>query len=175
MSKILEPVYIHTNPEHEEDAKSRIYLDYYGKVNAYVRGKLSDPYEAEDVVSSVFLRVYERLDSFDPARASLSTWIYTITHNAVVDYYRTRRVHTEYAEYVDAELDEVIDESDTNEALLAQLADALERLKQKERDLIVLHYYKGYTLKVIAEMMGMSYINAKVIHAKALARLYELM
>ncbi len=171
MSKILEP--IHKTQASEEDAKSRIYLDYYGKVTAYVRGNVSDPNEAEDVVSSVFLRVYERLDSFDPARASLSTWIYTITHNVVVDYYRTRRVHTEYAEHMATELDGIIDESDINEACLKQLADALEQLKEKERDLIVLHYYKGYTLKVIAEMMGMSYINAKVIHAKALARLRE--
>ncbi len=173
MSNILEP--IHKKQPPREDAQSRIYLDYYGKVTAYVRGKLSNPDEAEDVVSSVFLRVYERLDSFDPARASLSTWIYTITHNVVVDYYRARRVHTEYAGHMDAELDQVIDESDTNEALLEQLADALEKLKEKERDLIVLHYYKGYTLKDIAEMMGMSYINAKVIHAKALTRLRELM
>ena len=46
--------------------------------------------------------------------------------------------------------------------------DALLALKEKERDLIVLHYYTGYTLKTVAEVMGMSYINAKVIHKKAL-------
>ena len=34
---------------------------------------------------------------------------------------------------------------------------------------------RGYTLKAIAEMMGMSYINAKVIHSKALAFLREKM
>ncbi|MBQ3507363.1 MAG: sigma-70 family RNA polymerase sigma factor [Clostridia bacterium] len=173
MSEILKPT--DTEQASAEDVRSRVYLDYYDKVTGYVRGKISAPHEAEDVVSSVFLRVYERFDSFDPTRASLSTWIYTITHNVVVDYYRTRRVHTEYAEYMDAEIDEVADESNTNETLLEQLADALEQLKEKERDLIVLHYYKGYTLKVIAEMMGMSYINAKVIHAKALSRLRELM
>lgn len=173
MSKILEPV--SKKQAFEEDVKSRIYIDYYDKVTAYVRGKVSNPNEVEDVVSSVFLRVYSHFDGFDSSRASLSTWIYTITHNVVVDYYRTRRQHAEYLEYMDAELDEVEDESIANEALLDQLADALEELKEKERDLIVLHYYKGYTLKVIAEIMGMSYINAKVIHAKALTRLRELM
>ncbi len=173
MSRILEPIKNVQVPA--DDAGSRIYLNYYGKVSAYVRKRVFDTDEAEDVVSSVFLRVYERFDSFDPARASLSTWIYTITHNAVVDYYRTRRIHTEYADYMDAELCELIDESDANDALLEQLADALEKLKEKERDLIVLHYYKEYTLKKIAEMMGMSYINAKVLHAKALARLREFM
>ena len=61
----------------------------------------------------------------------------------------------------------------TDEALdtLDNFADALLTLKEKERDLIVLHYYTGHTLKETAEMMGMSYINAKVIHKKALDRL----
>ena len=54
---------------------------------------------------------------------------------------------------------------------LDSLADALLALKERERDLIVLHYYTGYTLKEVAEMMGMSYINAKVIHKKALENL----
>ena len=44
-------------------------------------------------------------------------------------------------------------------------------LKERERDLILLHYYKGLTLKEVADKMGMSYINAKVIHKKALAAL----
>ena len=44
-------------------------------------------------------------------------------------------------------------------------------LKEKARDLIVLHYYTDHTLKEMAEMMGMSYINAKVVHKKALESL----
>ena len=51
---------------------------------------------------------------------------------------------------------------------LDSLADALLALKEKERALIVLHYYTGHMLKTVAEMMGMSCINAKVIHKKAL-------
>ena len=54
---------------------------------------------------------------------------------------------------------------------LDSLADALLALKERERDLIVLHYYTGHTLKETAEMMSMSYINAKVIHKKALESL----
>lgn len=158
-----------------DDEASRVYLEYYDKVTGYVRGKIADPHEAEDVVSSVFLRVFERFDSYDPSRASMSTWIYRITHNAVVDYYRGRKLHVEYADVMAGEIRESIDGSDDEEALLEQLADSLLLLKEKERDLVVLHYYKGYTLKRIADVMGMSYINAKVIHAKALARLREHM
>lgn len=52
------------------DEKSKIYTDFYPKVNVYVRGKIADPHEAEDIVSSVFLRVYEKLDSIPVCRGN---------------------------------------------------------------------------------------------------------
>ena len=155
----------------QEDARAQIYLDYHDKVSAYVRGKVQDRHEAEDLVSSVFVKVYQKLESFDASKASLSTWIYTITRNTVVDYYRPRRVHTEFADYMETE-DFAAPEADD---ILDSLADALLTLKERERDLIILHYYKGHTLKKVAEMMDMSYINAKVIHKKALNQLREKM
>ena len=58
----------------------------------------------------------------------------------------------------------------TDEALEA-LADAFLAPNEKERDLIIMHYDTGHTLKITSEMIHMSYINAKVIHKKALNKL----
>lgn len=149
------------------DARERLYRDYHSKVAAFVAGKVENRHDAEDLVSDIFLKAYAKWDTYDPAKASLSTWIYTISHNTVVDYYRGRKNLVEYADYMDAEAF-AAEEPDEQ---LEQLADALMKLKEKERDLIILHYYKGYTLKKVAERMGMSYINAKVIHKRALAAL----
>ena len=145
-----------------------IYAEYHQKVSAYVRGKVQDLHQAEDLVSAVFLKVVQGLDGYDPAKASVSTWVYTITRNTVTDYFRTLRAVVPLEDYMRDQSDDV-----PNEEALDILADALLRLKENERDLIVLHYYKGYTLKAAAEMMGMSYINAKVVHKKALTRLRE--
>ncbi len=142
----------------------QIYEEFQPKVRAYVRGKIHDPHDAEDLVSAVFMKVVQKLDSFDPAKASVSTWVYTITRNTVTDYFRTRRSMVAFEEYM-------VDETELTDDALDSLADALMSLKEKERDLIVLHYYSGHTLKTVAEMMGMSYINAKVIHKKALTSL----
>lgn len=147
-----------------------LYLQFHDKVAAYVTGKVEHRQDAEDLVSEIFTKAYAKWDSYDPAKASLSTWIYTITHNTVVDYYRSQRKMVEYADYMDAE-EFAAEEPDER---LEKLADALQRLKEKERDLIILHYYKGYTLKKVAEWMGMSYINAKVIHKKALTALRNI-
>lgn len=149
----------------------QIYRDFYPKVRAYVRSKIQDPHEAEDLVSAVFLKVVQKLDSYDPARASLSTWVYTIARNTVTDHFRTRRTMVEFEDWMVSD----IPAPDLSDDALDTLADALLALKERERDLIVLHYYSGHTLKTVAEMMGMSYVNAKVIHKKALSRLQEEM
>ena len=149
--------------------QDKVYLDYKDKVTAYVRGKLANEHDVEDIVSTVFLKVYQRIDSFDPSKASLSTWIYTITRNTVIDYFKKRKIHIEFWDEIAA--DTLPDDSLVDNELLEDLADALETLSERERDLIILHYYKGYTLKRISEMMDMSYINAKLIHTKALSML----
>ena len=147
------------------------YQEFYPKVLAYVRGKVSNYHDAEELVSAVFLKVVQKQGSYDPAKASLSTWVYTITRNTVTDHFRTRRTMVEFADYMGSGAPS----PDLTDDALDALADALLALKEKERDLIVLHYYMGHTLKVAAEMMGMSYINAKVIHKKALTSLRLIM
>ena len=154
--------------------RDEIYVSYHEKVAAYVRTRITDQYAAEDVVSEVFLKVYQKLESYDESRASLSTWIYTITRNTVIDYYKKKKTLNVFADGI-TEAEEIPDEIPADDALLEDLANALEKLSERERDLIILHYYKGYTLKQIADMMGMSYINAKVIHAKALSALRRLL
>ena len=146
-------------------AAEDIYISYHDKVSAYIRGKLDNHHDAEDLVSQVFEKVYGKIHTFDESKASLSTWIYTITRNTVTDYYRTRRIHTSYDEVYELPAPE------KDRDVLDALADALMILKERERDLIMLHYYKGLTLKEVADKMGMSYMNAKVIHKKALSGL----
>ena len=149
--------------------RDKVYLDYKDKVTAYVRGKLANEHDVEDIVSTVFLKVYQKIDSFDESKASLSTWIYTITRNTVIDYFKKKKIHIEFSDEIG--IDMLPDDSLVDDELLEDLADALELLSERERDLIIQHYYKGFTLKRIAERMGMSYINAKLIHTKALSML----
>ena len=64
--------------------REKIYLEFKNKVSAYVAGKGISGHEAEDIVADVFLKVYKNLDRYDETKASLSTWIYTITKNTVI-------------------------------------------------------------------------------------------
>lgn len=152
-----------------EQFKTDIYTDYYKKVLGYLKSQVNNTETAQDIASDVFIKVYEKLDSFDESKASLSTWIFTITRNKLTDFYRTRRVLSEvpetYAEPGSFE-DDICSESE-----LETLADALDSLDERERDIIVLRYYSGMTLKDIAQRMGISYAYIKTLHNRALSQL----
>lgn len=149
--------------------KERIYSDFHDKVAGYVHGKVSNVSDVEDIVSDVFMKIYSKLDSFDEDKASLSTWIYHITQNTVTDYFRKRHIFSDIPETMAD--GECLEDSVINEEMLECLADGLERLDERSRHLILLHYYSGVKLKDIADKMGISYVYAKVLHKKALGEL----
>ena len=152
-----------------EQERSSIYEQYSGKILAYIKSRITNHHTAEDICSDVFLKVYQKLDTFDETKASLSTWIYTITRNTLTDYYRTNRISEEIPETM-ADGTSLEDDVCKNE-MLETLADALEKLDERERSLIVFRYYSGMTLKEAAEKLGISYSYAKILHNKALKEL----
>lgn len=149
----------------------RVYAEFKEKVARYVHGKIANIHDAEDIVSDVFVKVLNRISEFDENKASLSTWIYTITRNTVTDYFRTKKQICELPEEISDE--QSVDGKILKEETLKRLADALEMLSEQEQDIIVLHYYSEKTLKDIAVMMNISYRYAKMLHANGLKRLRE--
>lgn len=153
--------------------RERVYLDYRDKVRRYISGKVRNIHDIEDLTSDVFVKVYEKLEKFDGEKASVSTWVYTITRNTVIDFYRTNKTCEELPETLVS--DDGVDENVIKEESLSELCDALESLDECSRDLIIFHYYKGLTLKEIAEKMSISYSYAKLLHNNALAKLKDFL
>ena len=134
---------------------------------ARIRGKA----DAEDLFSEVFERIIKKLDDFDPEKASLNTWIFTITRNTVIDHFR----RTKPTEDLDENLSDNIelDEDLLNSETLSELAAALRKLPQQLMDIIVLRYYDGKPLTEIAEMMHLSYGAVKLRHQNAVQMLRQ--
>ena len=153
-----------------------IYTQYRDKVFGFVRSKIVNQTEAEDIVQTVFLNVYSNLDKYDETKASLSTWIYTITRNTVYDYLKEKRDHPvlELIENTE-ESEEKTDDSLLNQEALEELACALQKLPQNQRDIIILIYYKNLDRRKVAEMFGMTYGQVRYLHDKAMKRLGELL
>ena len=151
-----------------------IYTQYRDKVFGFVRSKIVNQTEAEDIVQTVFLKVYSNLDKYDETKASLSTWIYTITRNTVCDYLKEKRDHpvielTENTVYSAEEPDDSL----LNQEALEELACALQKLPQNQRDIIILIYYHGKPKTEVAKILDITYGQLRYLHDKALSRLKE--
>ena len=148
-----------------------IYEAYSGKVMGYIMARVQRRADAEDLCADVFEKVLRKLDDFDETRASVSTWVFTITRNTVIDYFRRRKPQEELDENLsdDTELDEGLLQSET----LSELAALLRQMPQQLRDIVVLRYYDNKPLTEIAEMMNLSYGAVKLRHQNALKILRE--
>lgn len=147
----------------------RIYTEYGGKIMGYIRARIRSTADAEDLRSEVFEKIMRKIEEFDPQKASLNTWIFTITRNTVIDHFRRSKPTEELDENLsdDSELDEDL----LNTESLTELAAALRALPQQMMDIVVLRYYDGKPLTEIAEIMGLSYGAVKLRHQNALLML----
>ena len=149
----------------------RIYTEYSGKVMGYIRARIRSSAEAEDLHSEVFEKVLKKIGEFDPSKASLNTWIFTITRNTVIDHFRRTKPSEELDENLSDNIE--LDEGLLNSETLGELAAALKRLPEQMRDIIVLRYYDGKPLTEIAEMMNLSYGAVKLRHQNAVLMLRQ--
>ena len=151
----------------------QIYTDYYKKVMGYISARIRSRADAEDLCSEVFEKVQRKLSDFDPSKASVGTWVFTITRNTVIDHFRRTRPSGELDENMAGDFE--VDASILHTESLSSLAAALKQLPTELRDIIVLRYYDGKPLTEIAEMMRLSYGAVKLRHQSALVKLKHLM
>lgn len=150
-----------------------LYKEYYNKVFGYVYNRIGNKEEAEDITSEVFLKACRSFEGFDPGKASVSTWLYTIMRNTLTDHFRKGRDAEELSEELPSH--ENIEDSYISQEELERLANALKKLTKEQQEIIVLRYYDDRSLTEMADMLDISYGMIKVKHKSALNALRGLL
>ncbi len=75
----------------DENAMTRVYAATSPKLNALLVRMLGDQADAEEVLHDVYLAVWRRSATFDPARASPITWLVAIARNRAIDRIRANK------------------------------------------------------------------------------------
>lgn len=153
----------------------KLYLDYHEKVERYIASRVTNEQDREDLASLVFQNVISALDSYDPSRAALGTWIYAITRNTVISYYREKKREPELVEIEQLAAAAEAEEHLPTSEMLEALAEALEQLPERERLIIVRRFYYGLSAKETAEKAGVSYSNVRFLQHRALKKLRDIL
>jgi len=121
------------------------YRGNYARVLSFVRYRLNDPEEAEDVTSEVFRLVWHRSAGGLPITVS---WAITTARNLIGNEYR-RRVRS--AARLERAISRYDHSPEGNTDDHHELRDALSRLSVRDRELLFLTYWAGFSAHAIAE------------------------
>jgi RNA polymerase sigma factor (sigma-70 family) len=135
------------------------------QVYSYVAYRIGAGSEAEDVTSETFERALRYRDSFDPRRGTPFAWLLGIARSTLAG--RRVRVHAE----LDAEAAAGADEIEERVAARLDLQAALERLEERDRELISLRYGADLSSKQIGELLGLEPGTVDVSLHRARSRL----
>lgn len=139
--------------------------DVYGFL-AYRTGDRAD---AEDLTQATFERALRSWDRFDERKASMRTWLITIAHNALVDHYR--KAGRARQEPLDQVPEDALGESEPEIGIGPELAAALDRLGDREREVLALRYGGDLPGPEIAKLLDLSVANVQQILSRTLRRL----
>ena len=146
---------------------------YKRPVMSFVFRVLGNAEDAEDIAQDVFVRVYQKLDTYR-TETKFSTWLFAMARNAAIDRMRWRARHpTESIESTP----EIAMPSGTAEEVGAreiggQIAAAVARLPEDQRTALVLCEYQGMSYAEIAGVMRCSQksVESRLYRAKLILR-----
>lgn len=150
-----------------------VYRDFSTQLESFVARRVADADAAEDILQDVFLRVHNQIDTLQD-ESKLQGWIYQITRNAIIDYYRRRKEMVELPESL-SYTDHHSVETDAFQELLPSIGGMLSCLPDKYRQALVLTEYQGLTQQEAAIQLGLSLSGAKSRVQRAREQMKEML
>lgn len=136
--------------------------DVYRLAYSYTKNKS----DTDDIAQNVFIKLYKHKDILKLDNDDIKKWLFKVTINECKSLFLSHwRIKVSLFD------DKDIKVSDSNNDLL----DVIENLNKKERIIVFLHYYEGYKIKEIAEMMKLSEVNVKVLLSRTRKKLKNMM
>jgi RNA polymerase sigma-70 factor (ECF subfamily) len=160
-----------------EDAFRRLYRELFDPVAGYVRRRVNNPEDAEDITAQVFRSFLQRLDRYDAEKGSVMTWVIVMARNAVIDHHR--RVRPETADV--NELADVLagDHPEQTGPLHDLVRDeevrSVQRLLARQpadiREMFALRFEQGMRVREVATVMGLGEDAVKQRFARTFRKL----
>jgi RNA polymerase sigma-70 factor, ECF subfamily len=154
----------------DADAFGALYDRYCDRIYRYVFRRLRNHEVAEDVTAEIFLKVLRAIDTYRPATAPFSTWLYRIAANAVVDHARGRRSTISLDVAVEAaDLGVPVEELVITRVEAARIWEAIDNLTDAQRTALTLRFGSDLPIADIAGQMGRTEGAVKLLLNRGLA------
>jgi len=156
----------------------KAFLKWNKAIYSYIYLRIQNRETAEDISQEVFMNAWRSRDTFNPAKASLKSWLFTIAINEIRDYItklsnkKTTNLD-KIAEKIPDDKEEITDKIYKDEKLHL-INKKLNLLGEKYKTIIILRYQQDMSVKEISEILNIEYSSTKVSLFRAIHRLQEL-
>lgn len=153
-----------------------LYERYVDRVYAYIFHRVGNPHDAEDLTARTFYRALSRLHTYEDRGAPFSAWLFRIAHNLVANWHRDRSRRSflsldrlwSHSHNTETPEDQ-IEQEEKHHALW----DAIERLPEERRNLLLYKFSSRLSNVEIGELMNKSESAIKSLYFRTLAALRQ--
>ena len=160
-------------------ALGQLFSHFAPRLKSWLIRTGSAPESVDDLVQDTFVQLWRKAEQFDPARARVAAWLFTIARNLRVD--RHRGAGAAWLAFDSAKVDDRADPAESSDTQLAHarmrldVRTALAQLSSDQRTLVQLSFYDDKSHSTIAAELSLPLGTVKTRLRAAAARLRQLL
>lgn len=152
-----------------------IYREFHKSLLGFIKNRIKSKEDAEDILQNVFVKISSNVDKLSEEE-KLTNWMFTITRNAIIDYYRKNATKKKNGMQEDISEIDVMDitEPDPMKGLDSCVSPMIALLPEEYRDIVIDAELKGIRQKDLAEKYGVPYPSMRSKVQRGRERLKQL-
>ncbi|SFV33758.1 RNA polymerase sigma factor [Thermoflavifilum thermophilum] len=161
-----------------EEAFRYLYDHYAAALYGVVLKVVNEQELANDLLQEIFVKIWNRIDSYDPQKGRLFTWMLHIARNTAIDMLRSKTYHQQEKNQSlesNVHIGNSIQMSSSMMVDQMGLKNVLNMLSEEQRMLIEKAYFRGYTQEEIAKELQVPLGTVKTRIRNALLKLREIL
>jgi RNA polymerase sigma-70 factor (ECF subfamily) len=161
LKKLSEEELVQSLKTNQRQAYDYLYDNYAGALMGIIARIVKDTEKSEDLLQDVFLKIWKKINDYDPSKGRLFTWMVNIARNTAIDAYRKDK--NVFLEDIDTKINTidttfVADSVNYNFDVKA----ITENLKSDRKVLIDMVYFQGYTQEEAAEILPLGTAKSRI-------------
>jgi RNA polymerase sigma-70 factor, ECF subfamily len=143
-------------------------------LKSFIKRRVKNHEDAEDILQTVFYKIHNSISNLNETE-KIHAWIYSITKNAISDFYRVQKSESYITELQDDIIDKVQEEVTANYEIAQCLKTMIQCLPEKYKQAIILTEFQNLTQKELGKRLGLSVSGAKSRVQRARIKLKEML
>lgn len=151
-----------------------VWRSFYSPLRNFIIKRVKSEHDADDISQNVFMKIHANLDTLKDDQ-KLKSWIYQISRNSIIDYYRKEQFQLKAELPVDLPLEETEDLNEAIKEIASCIRPMVGLLSDNYKQALELTELGSFSQKQLSEQLCISFSGAKSRVQRGREKLKELL